>query len=198
MWAGFFAASLLLYSETLNAYVLSDDFNLIELAITSGFYSGWGGFVRPLIAVSQFVDASFWGLNATGYQVTNVALHALNATLVVVLALRLTGGMIAGLMGGFVFLAQRCHSASVSWISGRTDLIATSFMLLRLVLHLRSEEIDARRTRVLALIAAALALLSKESAVVLPAVVVFLTWLKIRQAHRAVVAAFPFRQARSR
>jgi len=95
-------------------------------------------------------------------------------------------------MAGVVFLALRCHSEPVSWISGRPDLIATSFMLLSLILHLRAEEIDTRRTRVLALIAFALALLSKESAVVLPAVVVFLTWLKIRQAHRAVVAAVPF------
>jgi hypothetical protein len=192
LWAGFFAASLLLYSKTLSAYFLSDDFDLIGLAITSGFYSGWSGFVRPVIALSYLVDASLWGLDPTGYHVTNVALHALNATLVVVLALRLTGGMTAGLMAGFVFLVLPCHSESVSWISGRTDLIATSFMLLSLILHLRAEEIDARRTRVLALIAFALALLSKESAVVLPAVVVFLTWLKIRQAHRAVAAAVPF------
>jgi len=192
LWVGFFAASLLLYSETLNAYFLSDDFDLIGLAITSGFYSGWSGFVRPVIALSYLVDASLWRLDPTGYHVTNVALHALNTTLVVVLALRLTGGMTAGLMAGFVFLVLRCHSESVSWISGRPDLIATSFMLLSLILHLRAEEIDARRTRVLALIAFALALLSKESAVVLPAVVVFLTWLKIRQAHRAVVAAVPF------
>jgi hypothetical protein len=131
-------------------------------------------------------------LDPTGYHITNVALHALNAMLVVILALRLTGGRAAGLMAGVVFLVLRCHSEPVSWISARTDLIATSFMLLSLILHLRAEESDARRTRLLALIAFALALLSKESAVVLPAVVGFLTWLKVRQAQRAFIAAVPF------
>ena len=67
LWFGFFAASLLLYSETLNAYFLSDDFDLIGLASPLAFIAAGVGLFGPLLPfpISSMPPSGDWTLPGT-------------------------------------------------------------------------------------------------------------------------------------
>ena len=90
-------------------------------------------FYRPLPNLLWQLDWSLWGLNAGGYHLTNLILHAANAWLVGRLALRLglsqpTSGLAAGL-----FALHPLHVEPVAWLAGRPDLLATFFALTSLL-----------------------------------------------------------------
>lgn len=186
--------ALIFYSRTLTTHFLSDDFGLIGKAATNGFFVGWGGFVRPIVVLTYVVDFTVWGLNPVGYHLTNVLLHTLNAVLVGALTaalLRALGSEVKReipALAAVAFLALACHTESVAWISGRTDLVASVFMLLALLAHVTSLETRRRSFMMFSLAAFALALLSKESAVVFPAVVAVLT-LALTRRPRIVLSS---------
>ncbi len=73
-------------------------------------------------------------------------------------------------MAGLYFLAAAPHTEAVSWVSGRTDLLVAFFSLSALWSYLRYRVAEARWPLVVAYVSLALALLSKESAVVIPIV----------------------------
>src|SRR5262249_9062048 len=78
-----------------NDFVLwDDDLNITGNAHYRGFtlpHLQWmfttlhGGHYQPLTWLSFAVDHALWGLNPTGYHLTNVALHAINTVLVFLL-----------------------------------------------------------------------------------------------------------------
>jgi len=169
------------YSRTLTTYFVSDDFYLVGQVATKDFSLGWSGYIRPTVVLTYLTDFTVWGLNPIGFHLTNVLLHAFNAALVGALAaalLRRCGGEVDRelvALGSVAFLALPCHSESVSWISGRTDLVASAFMLLAILAHVTFLETRRHSLVMGSLAMFALALLSKESAVVLPVVIGVLT-----------------------
>jgi hypothetical protein len=135
-------AALLLFAETFSFGFMSDDFYLVHRVRNEGFFFGWGGengdaFFRPLTALSYLTDNLLWGLNPSGYHLTNVLWHLICTVLVFLLTKNILKRTDAALSAGFVFLLLACHSESVSWVSGRTDLIATAFCLGSILLFLR-------------------------------------------------------------
>jgi protein O-mannosyl-transferase len=150
----------------------SDDFQLL-LAVREGgpfgLWSGPGtGFLRPLVSLSLWLDHAVWGLRPFGYHLTNFLVHVGNAALVGVLVDRLrrrwalpayAPGLAAGL-----FALLPAHAEAICWVSGRTDLLAAFWALIAAVLALG----ERRWQHAAAVLAFALALLTKESALMLP------------------------------
>jgi hypothetical protein len=136
-------------------------------------------YFRPLATALFVLDYHLYGLNPLGYHVTNILLNALNTWLVFLLALRLLPSRRAALLAGAVFAVHATTNEAVNWISGRTDLLAVSGMLAAVLLFLRA--LDSAGLSRLAWSTAAGAtlaagLLSKESAIVAPALCV-VAWL---------------------
>lgn len=126
--------SLLLLSDTLSFGFMSDDYYLVHRIENEGFFLGWGGangdiFFRPVTVLSYLIDNLIWGVNSVGFHLTNVLWHIICTVLVYLLAVKLLKKNEAALTAGFMFLLLACHSESISWVSGRTDLIATAFCL---------------------------------------------------------------------
>jgi hypothetical protein len=181
---GLVVVGAILYASVLDAFFLADDFGLINAVKTGGPLGVWtwsdGGFFRPLVAVSLFVDYQLWALDPLGYHLTNVTLHAANAFLVGLVAARLarheaTGPLAPGrgfsLAAALVFLALPCHTEAVAWIAGRTDLIVTLFCLTSFLFYLRSTAGGGVSDLGWALLAFACALLAKEAAFAFPLVI---------------------------
>jgi hypothetical protein len=83
-----------------------------------------------------------------------------------------------------LFAAHAAHADAVTWISGRTDVLAAGFVLGALVLHRRG-------SWVMAALAFAGGLLSKETAICFPLLVVVGDWLAPpRRRSVAAVAAY--------
>ena len=139
------------------------------------------------------------GMNPWAYHLGSLLLHALDAALVTWLAWRLIAlalvrdGARAGAaplaigaaVAGLTFGVHPLRAESVAWITDRSDLLCAAFVLLAVLAYVRAiEGADALRWRpwgILALLAMAAALLSKEIAVTLPAVMLVLDAYPLRR-----------------
>jgi hypothetical protein len=106
----------------------------------------------------------------------NLLLHVANGILVWALLRRLVGRQPSGppLLGALAFLLHPVATESVAWISSRGDVLALTFMLAGLLLHLRSGTAGL----LLSALCYLLALFSKESAVVLPLLLALMDWFE--------------------
>lgn len=132
-----------------------------------GAASGWW---RPVPLVTFAAQAQA-GAGARGLHAANVAMHA-GATAALGAVLVHAGlPLWAALAGAAWFATLPAHAESVAWISGRTDLLCALFALLALALDRRARRRGHAWAGAGALGAFALALLSKEAAAALAAVV---------------------------
>ena len=132
-------------------------------------------YYRPLIYASMVLDKVLWGVSAFGFHLSNIVLNALSAVLMYLFVLLLLGVFEyegkyqAAFISGVLFALYPMHVESVSWVSGRSDVLCALFFFLALISHILS----LRKTGFLLLTAAGffLSLLSKETAVIFPVTV---------------------------
>jgi hypothetical protein len=90
-------------------------------------------YYRPLLAISFYLDSLVWGHSIKGYHLTNYLVHVLNAVLVFLLVLKLAAAARDKfLYAGVAMLMAGLHPLtceSVAWISGRSDIAGTLFVL---------------------------------------------------------------------
>jgi hypothetical protein len=140
-------------------------------------------FYRPIASLTYAIDYALWGLNPAGYHLTNLLLHAVAAALVAVCTTRITRRRAVGTLAGVLFAIHPVTVEVVPVTSRRQDTLLAIFVLVSLTLFVRwyratapSERFPWRwashRPLVSALVAYALALGAKETAVVIPVLVV--------------------------
>lgn len=126
-------------------------------------------FWRPLGMLFFVAMRNISGLNPLPYHLANLALHGLNAALLVALVTALTRSRGVGLVAGGLFAILPTYDISVVWISQVFELLAAFFFLSTMLLFVAFIR-GGHSSRLLylgALACAVLALLSKESAVFL-------------------------------
>ena len=134
---------------------------------------------RPLANLSFLLNFALSGLHPAGYYAFNLALHLAVVTLVMALARRVTGSQLAAGVAGLLFAgAVGNFGEAILWICGRTGPIADLFTLGALIFHWDALERGRPRDRMLALTCFALALLAKESAVVLLPLLLLMDWMR--------------------
>lgn len=185
--AAIFLCVTIIWSRALANGFVWDDHVLIEKneetlrssslanAFSSDFWNtdtetGHSRYYRPLVTLSYMVDYAMYGLRPSGYHLTNLLIHgAVTATLFVVL----TTISISPLLAALCALLWGVHphlGESVAWISGRTDSLATLFMLLSVLMALRGYSTKPlnKQLHYFSAVLFGCALLSKESAIVTP------------------------------
>lgn len=145
------------------------------------------GHYIPVTWLTLGLDYLLWGMNPAGYHLTNIVLHALNAVLVTLVAVRLlrlarprsaesalwTGAAAAALF----FALHPLRAESVAWVTERRGLLSALFALLTVLAYLRmcAASGAARRRWLVASVGCyALALGSKAAVMTLPLVLVVL------------------------
>lgn len=144
--------------------------------LMDGLYSDL--YYRPLVNLTFAADYAAWGLEPSGYQLTNVVLFALCALMVHVLARRLLSG--AAWFGSWLALLAFLFSPLLFEVlpvpARRAEMLCCLFMLIALASQLRPAALAAIRPPALPAIATLAAIASKESALVLPALVFIAVW----------------------
>jgi len=157
-------------------------------------------YYRPFLLTWFLANRSLFGLHPGLFHAASVLAHLLAVWLVYALAARLLADRPSALAAALVFALHPVHVESVAWISAACDLLVTVFFLGACLSYLRAAEEPSRRGRwmALALLLFAGALLSKEIAVVLPALVFLYVYFKAgslgwpRRCADGFKAALPF------
>lgn len=139
-------------------------------ALTSFREANW----HPLTWWSYLLDISLFGPKAGAMHLVNVALHAVNSTLVYLLFVRLGLRPLRALLAAAVFAVHPLHVESVAWIAERKDLLSAFFLLALLLVWDRYVRTGRRRDYGLALLLAALGLMAKAMLVTLPCLLLLL------------------------
>ncbi len=142
-----------------------------DVSLNSLFFPGGanGWYYRPLIGATFFGDRYLHGLNTQFMHLFNILLQLLNTLLVYAVTLLLTPAekrrdSLVPVVAAAIFGLHPLATESVSWLSGRTDLLAGFFLLLSVTLLLKFRE-NGKWLFTLGAFAALLsALLAKESA----------------------------------
>lgn len=123
------------------------------------------GHYQPLTWLSYAADYAMWGMNAKGYHLTNVLLHAVNAVLVYMLTLRLFGiaarsskptqeprkantgapgvvAIVSAAVAAALFAVHPLRVESVAWVTERRDVLSAAFLLGAALLYVRSVNLD--------------------------------------------------------
>lgn len=153
-----------------------------------------GNFYRPVLTLSFMLDYKLWGERATGskaanqvvghgaargFHRTNMLMHIGVALLVFFLVKAVFQKAGAALAASLLFVVHPIHTQAVTYVSGRGDMLTNLFLLSSFLLYWRvsggSAENDSgqRRAQDVLCVAGAIlcyiaALLSKESAIILP------------------------------
>ena len=135
---------------------------------------------RTLVIAGFALDWALWGLDARGYHLTNLLLHALDTWLAWRLARRLLPDGRA-LLATALWALHPMAAESVAYVTGRSDAVCAAGMLLCLEGWLAGPGATAR-ARVWG--GAVVALLSKEVAYALPVVLLALEALRGRPMPR--------------
>ena len=177
----------------------------IRWAFTSAVMGHW----IPVTWLTFGVDHALWGMNAFGYHLTNVLLHAANAALFYLLARRLLRlGLTAApawaitlgaIVSALFFAVHPLRVESVVWITERRDVLSALFYLLTVLAYLRACAVDGpprRRWLLVSLGAYTLGLLSKSLIMSLPLVLLVLDVYPLRRARgnwrRVLVEKLPY------
>jgi Tfp pilus assembly protein PilF len=141
-----------------------------------------GLYYRPLITLSFTADKLLWNADPRMMRSVNIILHTLNAFLVFFLARFLFSGCIwrntLSVISAVLFLWHPLTTESVNWISGRTDVLAATFVFSSAVSLL---SFRAQRKWFYFLLAVGLlfcGVLAKETAIAFLAGFVFLLWAR--------------------
>jgi tetratricopeptide (TPR) repeat protein len=135
---------------------------------------------RPVTVASYGIDYGLWGERAAGFHATNLAIHLVVVFLVFLAALRLWTAELAGLTAAAWMALHPMNAQAVNYITARSSTLAAAFTLAAVVLYDRWAAPRAAAGpgpaawgwMAGALVCGLMALGAKESAAVLPLLIV--------------------------
>lgn len=178
-------AVFILYGRSLNfGYSYLDDTNLIQNrmeqltgrgAIVQAFRedvfhtAGGGGFYyRPLLTVSFIADAVAGNGSLVAFRLSGILFHLLASFLLFACLSAMRYERLRSFLLALIFLVHPALTQAVAWIPGRNDSLLAVFILTSFLAFLRYLDGGKTKYLVYSTLAWLMALLTKESAIVLP------------------------------
>ncbi len=177
-----FCAILYLYWPALHGHFVFDDRSLFFFGQNRDAPIGaWLSGVRPALMASYWLNYHLWGLEPFSYHFVNLVIHFVNTGLVFLVLLRLLGmagwartkATVAAMIGALIFAIHPLQTESVSYVAGRSESLASLFMLLAYVVFLyRQRPSISWWEALLVLLLFGVAVRTKENAVSLAGILV--------------------------
>ncbi|MCU0652833.1 MAG: tetratricopeptide repeat protein [Candidatus Pacebacteria bacterium] len=166
--------------QVVNNTVIRDWRNFPLIFTSSTFYAGGaglsGGFYRPLVTLSYFINYSVWGLQPFGYHLLQLLFHCANAALVFYLLKSIlekygaVNGRAVAIAAALIFAVHPANVESVAYVGSIGEVTYTFLMLAGLFLLVRSLDASGAITNQKNFFAAFavvfLGLLAKETAMI--------------------------------
>ncbi|MBF0458727.1 MAG: tetratricopeptide repeat protein [Nitrospirae bacterium] len=150
---------------TLNPYIKGGlTLKNIQWAFKSTYFANW----HPATWLSHMADISLYGLRPMGHHMTSVFIHAINAVILFLLLMLMTGKYGQSAAAAAVFAVHPFAVESVAWVSERKNVLSTFFWLLTIVVYVYYTRRPAIARYAAALFLFVLSLMSKPMSVTLP------------------------------
>jgi tetratricopeptide (TPR) repeat protein len=163
---------------TNNAHVLKGvSTDGIVWALTSFDAANW----LPLTRLSELIDVQLFSTQPGSHHAMNIFYHALATVCLFLFLYRATRSRWPSLFVTFVFGLHPLHVESVAWISERKDVLCALFFFLTLYAYVLYTERPSPARYAAAILAFALALLSKPMAVTLPVLLILMDYWPLRR-----------------
>lgn len=94
-------------------------------------------YYRPVTSFLFKLENNYFKGEAFGYHLVNILLHLINALILIRLCFLITASRQIAFIAAAFFAVFPLNIESVVWVSGRTDLLATCFILASLLFHLK-------------------------------------------------------------
>lgn len=163
---------------------------------------------QPVRMLSYAVDYHFWKLNPVGYHLTSIFFYILTCIMVFFTLHHLSASLRekaspesherVALFGALLFAAHPVHVEAVTWLAARKEVLQGFFFFLAFYLYLKARDVERGRKMVylgVVFLAMLLAIFSKPSAVVFPAVILVYEiaqrenkWVDFIRSHRIFLA----------
>jgi tetratricopeptide (TPR) repeat protein len=166
--------------------------------VWADIYSGrLGNYYRPLFLLWLRLNHAAFGLAPGWWHFTSALCHVLATYLLFRAALQLTRNRSTAFLTGLLFSLHPTHIESVAWISGVTDPLMAVLFLASLLAYLHYLHEGKKVWLAVAVAAFGLALLVKETAIVLPFVLAICLWHREPDGAVAALRMPGRREARS-
>jgi len=138
-----------------------------------------GNYYRPLFLLWLRINDAVFGNQAWGWHLTTILSHVLTTLLVYLLAWRLGIGSDGALLAALIFGLHPAHIEAVAWISGVTEPLLGIFLIASFLSYVQSRVEGARalKWKAISLVLFALAMLEKETALILPGLLLVYEWI---------------------
>lgn len=135
-------------------------------------------YYRPLLTISFMPDAMLGGSSPAMYHLTNIIIHLVAASLVFKLLTKLKHSQTISLILSAIFLVHPVLTQAVAWIPGRNDSLLAVFILSSFIFFLDFLARGENKAVFWSVFFFLLALLTKETALILPAVCLLYVFLR--------------------
>jgi hypothetical protein len=139
-------------------------------AFTSAAAANW----HPLTWLSHMLDVELFGLDPGAHHLTSVALHAVNAALLLLALCASTRALWPSAFCAAFFALHPLRVESVAWIAERKDVLAGTFWMLTWLAYERYARRGGRLRYGLVVVCFGLGLMAKPMLVTLPFVLLLL------------------------
>jgi tetratricopeptide (TPR) repeat protein len=175
---------------TTNPHVLSGlTLRGLKWAFDRFYFANW----IPLTWLSLMLDGTLYEAWAGGYHVTNLILHLANVLLLFHVLRKATGEDFFSAFVAAIFAVHPIHAESVAWISERKGVLSIFFGLLSLSAYINYARQQRVRPFLLSLVFLTCSLMSKQTLVTMPCLLLLLDYWPLRRLSlRTIAEKVPF------
>jgi tetratricopeptide (TPR) repeat protein len=144
--------ALVAYFPSINGGFIWDDYLLLVdnplVKASNGLHQIWCTAQAidywPATNTSFWIEWRMWGMNSTGYHVTNLVLHVAESLLIWIILRKLS--VPGALLAALIFAVHPVNVESVAWIAQRKNTMAMLFFLLSILWYVKFVELARRPT----------------------------------------------------
>ncbi|MBT3921641.1 MAG: tetratricopeptide repeat protein [Nitrospina sp.] len=149
-------------------------------AFTTFNHANW----FPMTWLSHMLDFQIYGENPKGHHLTSLFFHIVNALLLFLILLRMTGALWQSGFVAVLFALHPFNVESVAWVAERKNVLSTFFWLLTLWAYIRYVRKSNLKSYSLVVLFFALGLMSKPMLVTLPFVLLLMDYWPLGRMKR--------------
>lgn len=169
------------YRPAVSAYFFDDDFQWL---VGTWAFSPWQlvdvahlrHFYRPVIDLYFAIGTPLFRGSPAAFHIANIALHAVNALVLLALARAISGRLDLAFLTALFFVVQPGDTDAVAWVSALAEPVSAFFGCLALLGFVHFRRTNRAVFHALSATALVLALLTHESSVVFTALMVLADW----------------------